>query len=145
MTKQTFKGIREGDKRVFTKVITERDIETFARATGDFNPIHLDSEFAERTVFRGKIAHGVLTAGLISATLSRFPGVIVYLSQTLHFLRPVRPGDKIEALAEVLDKIDERNELKLRTICRNQRDEIVLDGEARIKVLEAESISRDAR
>jgi len=129
--------ITQGEKRTFAKVITEQDIETFARVTGDFNPIHLDSEFAERTIFGGRIAHGCLTAGLISATLSKFPGVIVYLSQTLHFLRPVRPGDRIEVLAEVLDRIDERSELRLRTVCKNQRDEVVLDGEARIRVLEA--------
>jgi 3-hydroxybutyryl-CoA dehydratase len=142
--KPAFDEIKEGDRRSSARVITHHDIEMFATITGDFNPIHLDDEFARGTVFKGKIAHGILTAGLISAALSKFPGVIVYLSQSLSFRKPVRPGDRIEATAEVVEKIPEHSALKLTTVCQNQRNEIVLSGEARVKVLEAEAFgSRD--
>lgn len=144
MKKQSFEAVKEGDKRVFSKVITERDIEAFAAVTGDFNPIHLDGNFARRTIFRGKIAHGLLVGGLISTALTKFPGVIVYISQTLDFLKPVRVGDKIEALAEVLGKIDERSELRLKTICKNQRGETVVNGEARIKILEVKDSGEES-
>ena len=133
-----FDRIKQGDTRNFSKVITEQDIEAFAHISGDHNPIHVDSEFAARTVFKGRIVPGILTAGLISATLSRFPGVIIYLSQNLYFRKPVRIGDKIEASSEVIKKGDERRELILRTICKNQKDEIVAEGEAVVKVLEVE-------
>ncbi len=136
MKKQGFEAVREGDKRAFSKVITDSDIKVFAEITGDFNPLHLDDNFAQRTIFRGKIAHGILIGGLISAALTKFPGVIVYLSQTLNFLKPVRVGDKIEASAQVMEKINERNELRLKTVCMNQFTEIVVSGEARIKILE---------
>lgn len=130
--------IKEGDRRTFSKTITEQDIGNFATLTGDFNPIHLDDDFAGKTMFKGKIAHGILIAGLISAALSKFPGGIIYLSQNLRFPKPVRPGEVIEATAEVLEKVEERSELKLQTTCRNQRDEIVVEGEAQIMVLELE-------
>lgn len=131
-----FEGIRLGDRATYSRAVTDRDIEMFATATGDHNPIHLDSNFARGTIFKGRIAHGILTAGLVSAALSRLPGIVVYLSQSLSFLRPVRPGDNIEASAEVVEKISERSELRLRTVCTNQAGEIVLTGEARVKVLE---------
>lgn len=140
MTKQAFQAIKRGDKKTFCKRITEQDIEAFAGLTGDTNAIHLSDELAKRTVFKGRIAHGILSAGLISAALSKFPGLIIYLSQNLRFMRPVRPGEMIEATAEVLEKIDERGELKLKTICRNKRGQIVIDGEAEVMVLELEEV-----
>ena len=133
---QAFEKIREGDRKTFSKVVTDHDIEVFAAITGDPNPIHLNDDFAKRTIFKGKIAHGILTAGLISAALSEFPGIIIYRSQSLSFRKPVRPGDTIEATAEVAEKIHERNELRLETTCRNQQGEVVIDGEARVRVLE---------
>lgn len=75
--------VKEGDEIYLSKVITEQDIETFAEITGDFNPIHLNEEIAKGTVFKGRVAHGMLVAGLISAVLSELPGVVVYISQTL--------------------------------------------------------------
>jgi 3-hydroxybutyryl-CoA dehydratase len=135
---QALLKIKEGDKRTLSKTITEQDMRDFATLTGDFNPIHLDDKFAEKTMFKGKIAHGILIAGLISAALSKFPGVIIYLSQNLRFPKPVRAGEVIEATAEVMEKVEERSELKLKTTCRNQRDEIVVEGEAQIMVLELE-------
>jgi 3-hydroxybutyryl-CoA dehydratase len=136
LKKQAFKEIRIGDKRTFSKVITEDDVKTFAAITGDSAPIHLDDRFARRTIFRSRITHGMFVAGLISAALSRFPGIIIYLSQSLRFLKPVRMEDRIEAVAEVLEKIDERSELRLKTVCINERNEIVVEGEARVMVME---------
>lgn len=139
MTEKLIIGtIGEGDERCFSKVITVEDIEAFAKVTGDFNPIHMDSRFAQKTIFGDRIAHGILSVGLISAALSKFPGVIVYLAQDIRFLRPVRPGDEIKAIATVLEKVVAHSELKLKTVCYNQRHEMVVDGEARVKVLEAD-------
>ncbi len=133
-----FEGIREGEERTFSKVITDRDIEAFAAVTGDVNPIHLDEEMAARTIFKGRIAHGLLTGGLISAAVSRFPGVVIYLSQTLSFRKPVRPGDTIEATARVAEKMEQHDEMRLETACTNQRGELVVAGEARVRVLETQ-------
>jgi len=136
LKRQAFEEIKIGDKRTLSKVITENDVKMFAAITGDSAPIHLDDEFARRTIFRSRITHGMFVAGLISAALSRFPGIIIYLSQSLRFLKPVRMADTIEAIAEVLEKIDERSELRLKTLCTNERNEIVVEGEARVMVVE---------
>lgn len=135
MKEHAFSSINKGDVRVFRRRIDEGLITMFSVVTGDVNPLHLDDEFAGQTLFGGRIAHGMFTASLISAALSTFPGVVVYLSQNLRFVKPVRPGDEIEALATVIEKWEERNELQLQTLCKNQKDEIVLEGEARIRIL----------
>ncbi|MDR7522759.1 MAG: MaoC family dehydratase [Armatimonadota bacterium] len=114
------------------KTIAEEDIQAFARLTGDYNPLHTDEAFARTTRFGGRIAHGMLTAGLISAVLGMHlpgPGGI-YVSQSLHFRRPVRAGDHITAAAEVVAFDASRRRLTIRTTCTNQRGEVVLDGEA---------------
>jgi len=90
MEKQNFETIEVGTKEVASRIITQQDVETFARITGDYNPLHLEKDFADRTIFKGRIVHGMLVASLISAALSRFDGVVVYLSQSLSFLKPVR-------------------------------------------------------
>lgn len=136
MKGQAFQEIKEGDIRTFSKTITEQDLEVFARVTGDFNPIHIDDNFAKRTIFKGRVAHGVLIAGLISAAISKLPGVVIYQSQNLLFLKPVRVGDTIEAVVEILGKVKERGELKAKTSCKNQRGEMVVDGEAKIRISE---------
>ncbi|MGE5700370.1 MAG: MaoC family dehydratase [Deltaproteobacteria bacterium] len=120
-----------GDAAEMTKVITEEDIFLFAGITGDRNPIHISKEFAARSMFGERIAHGILTAGLISAVIGmKLPGPgCLYLSQTLNFLAPVKIGDEITARAEVAEMISEKR-MRLRTRCFNQRNETVLDGEA---------------
>jgi len=137
--KQNFEAIEVGAKEVVSRIITQQDVETFARITGDYNPLHLEEDFADRTIFKGRIVHGMLVASLISAALSRFYGVVVYLSQSLSFLKPVRAGDRIEATVEVVEKIEKRRRLRLRTVCKNQEGEVIIDGEAKVKILEAES------
>ncbi len=115
-----------------TKTITEQDIEYFARASGDTNPVHLDDAYAARTIFKRRIAHGMLTAGLISAVLANdLPGPgTIYLSQTLQFKAPVYPGDEITATVELTAYRPDKRIATFRTVCTNQDDRIVLEGEA---------------
>jgi len=125
-----------GQKATWTKTITEADVYAFAGITGDFNPLHVDREYAAGTRFKERIAHGILTAGLVSAVLGmRLPGPGgIFMRQTLTFLRPVRFGDTITAQAEVLHWDAGRRILTLRTTCANQRGETVLEGEATLLV-----------
>ena len=139
MKKQNFEVIEVGTKKVASRILTQQDVETFAQISGDYNPLHLEKDFADRTIFKGRIVHGMLVAGLISAALSKFDGVIVYLSQSLTFLKPVRAGDRIEATVEVVEKIEGRRRLRLRTVCKNQKGEVIIDGEAKVKIMEAEN------
>jgi 3-hydroxybutyryl-CoA dehydratase len=121
-----------GRRAEVTKTITDDDVRTFARLTGDFNPLHVDDAYAAASRFGRRIAHGMLTAGLVSAVLGMHlpgPGGI-YLTQSLKFARPVYPGDTITALAEVIAFDAERRRLRVKTLCTNQRGEPVLEGEA---------------
>lgn len=120
-----------GESAEMAKVITEEDIFLFAGITGDRNPLHISKEYAAKTRFGERIAHGILTAGLVSAVIGmKLPGPgCLYVSQTLNFLLPVRIGDEITARVEVAEVISEKR-LRLRTQCFNQRKELVLDGEA---------------
>lgn len=123
-----------GDSAEITKIIEQADIDAFADVTGDHNPIHVDEEFAKTTRFGRRIAHGMLTASLISSVLAnKLPGEgSVYLGQTLQFVAPVFPGDKITARVTVKEIREDKPILKLDTICINQRDEIVIRGEATV-------------
>lgn len=122
--------LKIGDSAQISKTITEFDIELFARATGDFNPIHLDQTYAERTMFKGRIAHGLLSVGLLSTILGNIlPGHgTIYLSQEVKFLAPVKIGDTITARVEVIELIPGKNRAKFRTSCLNQDGKIVVDG-----------------
>ena len=123
-----------GDSAEITKTIEQADIHAFAEVTGDHNPVHVDETFAQTTRFGRTIAHGMLTASLISAVLAnQLPGPgSVYLGQTLKFVAPVFPGDQITARVIVKEIRDDKPIVKLETICLNQRDEIVIRGEATI-------------
>ena len=126
-----------GQKASSVKTVTESDVVSFAEATGDFNPIHLDDEYAKKTMFKERIAHGMLSAGYISAVIgNRLPGPgNIYMSQSLKFLAPVRFGDKITTTVEVTDIIHEKRRVVLRTTCTNQDGTVVVDGEALVKML----------
>ncbi|HYV09545.1 MAG TPA: MaoC family dehydratase [Pyrinomonadaceae bacterium] len=123
-----------GDSAEITRTIEQADIDAFAAVTGDHNPVHVDEEFAKTTRFRRRIAHGMLTASLISAVLANhLPGEgSVYLGQTLQFLAPVFPGDEITARVTVLEIREDKPIVKLETVCVNQREEMVLRGEATV-------------
>ena len=125
-----------GDSAEITKTIEQADIDAFANVTGDHNPVHVDEEFAKTTRFGRRIAHGMLTASLISAVLAnKLPGEgSVYLGQTLQFVAPVFPGDEITARVTVREIREDKPILKLETVCVNQRDEIVIRGEATVLV-----------
>ena len=124
--------LKVGDSAQISKTITETDINDFARVTGDFNPVHLDQTYAEKTTFKGRIAHGLLSVGILSTVLGNIlPGHgTIYLSQEVKFLAPVRIGDIITARVEVVELILEKNRAKFKTTCTNQNGEIVVDGTA---------------
>ena len=128
----TIESIAVGDSAQITRRVTDGDIAEFVDAVGDHNPVHADREYAASTVFKEPIAPGIWTAGLISAVIgTRLPGPgAIYLSQDLKFLKPVKAGDSISARVEVLEVHRERNRIRLRTVCTNQRAEDVLTGEA---------------
>lgn len=121
-----------GDSAQLSKTVKDEDIRMFAEVTGDKNPLHLDDEFASKTIFKRRIAHGILTAALISSVIgNRLPGNgTIYLSQTLNFLAPVYVGDEITAKVEVLQVLKEGKRLRLKTQVINQNGTVVVDGEA---------------
>ena len=124
-----------GHKVSFTKTVSDGDLRSFAEVSGDNQPLHLDDTFGQRTRFGKRIAHGMLSAGFISAVLGTrlYPaGIVIYLSQTLQFRRPVAVGDTITAEAEVLSADAKKNILTLRTDCTNQDGEVVTRGEATV-------------
>lgn len=133
-------GIGVGDRVQFTKTLSEADVRRFAAASGDTNPVHLDERWAEQTRFEGRIVHGTLASGLISAALSRLPGGVIYLSQDLEFQAPVRIGDRLAAVAEVVEDLGE-GRLRLRTtVERPDDDTVVIDGEAVILIVDVSHI-----
>jgi acyl dehydratase/CBS domain-containing protein len=121
-------GVDIGDVVRFSKQLDDGDVRAFARASGDENPLHLDDTYAETTRFGGRIAHGVLTLGVVSAALSRLPGLVVYLSQSVRFVAPVDVGDRVAAVCEVVEALG-GGRYRLRTVVRDS-EETVVDGEA---------------
>lgn len=120
-----------GMTRHLTKMVTDRDIELFAEVSTDRNPVHLDDDYARDTIFEGRIAHGMLTAGLISAVIGeQLPGHgTVYLGQSLKFMAPVRPGDLVRAEVTVLSIDHAKRRVTLETHCSVGKT-VVLKGEA---------------
>jgi 3-hydroxybutyryl-CoA dehydratase len=123
--------IRVGQAAQVSKEITDADLTLFAAVTGDFNPVHFDPIYAAGTSFKERIAHGMISAGLISGVIGmKLPGPgTIYLQQTLHFLAPVKVGDVVTASVEVTDLL-EKHRVRLKTKCVNQNGAVVLDGEA---------------
>lgn len=128
----TIEQVAVGRTEEFTKTISESDVYGFAGITGDFNPVHVDQVAAEASMFGERIAHGMLTAALISTVIGmKLPGPgCIYLSQSLRFKAPVRFGDTITARAEVAEVLTEKNRLRLTTRCVNQKGEVVAEGES---------------
>lgn len=127
-----YDDIKIGDTVSFTKTITQADVTLYAGISGDFNPVHMSKTFGEGSMFKSRIAHGMLTAGLISAAIGTgLPGIgTIYLSQSLTFKAPVLFDDTITATVEVIAKNDAKHRLTLHTYCTNQDGIVVLDGEA---------------
>jgi len=140
-----FEDLSVGMTETLSKTISSADVVGFAQLTGDRNPIHLSEHFAAKTSFGSRIAHGLYTAGLISAVLgTRLPGPgAVYVSQTLNFRAPVRIGDTVEVTVTVAELIPERLRARLTCTCR-VGEEVVLEGEALVKVPSATKSTRPA-
>lgn len=127
-----FSALKVGDKASMAKTVSEHDVYTFAGVTGDFNPVHIDTEFAKKTMFKERIAHGMLGAGFISAVLgTALPGAnTIYMGQELSFKAPVKIGDTVTATVEVIELIPEKNRVICRTTVTNQDGVLVIDGKA---------------
>ena len=130
----TIDQLTVGQSASFSKTISEHDIYEFAGITGDLNPAHINEEYARNTHFRGRIAHGILSAGLISAAIAmQLPGPgSIHLGQTLKFTAPVRIGDTITATVTITELNTGKNRVKLHTVCTNQEGAVVIDGEASV-------------
>ena len=130
-----FEDMSVGMTAIYSKTVKSSDVVGFAEITGDRNPIHLSEHFAANTPFKGRIAHGLYTASLISAVIgTQLPGPgAIYVSQTLRFLAPVKIGDTIDAIVEVAELNEERQRVALPCICK-VAGIVVLEGEAVVKV-----------
>ena len=130
----TIQELKVGDSASMAKTISESDVYLFAGITGDLNPAHTDEVSASQTPFGGRIAHGILSAGLISAVLGmRLPGPgTIYLGQELKFTKPVRFGDTVTATCTVTEILAEKNIVKLDTTCTNQNGDVVIKGMATV-------------
>jgi 3-hydroxybutyryl-CoA dehydratase len=126
-----FEDLQPGMSATFAKTITEADILMFACASGDINAMHINEQFAQTTPFKGRIAHGMLTASIISATIAgRLPGPgTIYLGQNLRFKAPVRPGDTVQAEVTIKELLHEKRRVVLSTVCTVGR-KIVIEGDA---------------
>ena len=132
-------GVDVGYKTTHVKTISEKDIELFAEVSGDYNPVHMDEEYAKKTLFGGRIAHGVIPIGLLSAAGSKLPGLVILLSHSSRFLKPVRIGDTITAIAEVIEARKDKGIVTLKNTCVNQNGETVVEGETTVRLFEAPS------
>jgi len=132
-----FSELKVGDIGEVTKTITEEDVRKFIEICGDVNPIHVDDEFTSKTPLKTKIVHGILTSSLISTSVgTKVPGPgSVWLDQSLKFLKPVRINDIITAISEIIVKIEDRRQVIVRTTCKNQNGEVVIEGVGTHKIL----------
>lgn len=131
----TMQEIKMGDSASFTKTHPpEADITLFAGYSGDFNPAHINAVEADKSMFHGRIAHGMLSAGFISAVLGmQLPGPgTIYMGQELRFVKPVHIGDTVTATATVVERNEEKNRLKLETVVTNQNGDAVITGFATV-------------
>lgn len=128
---RTIDQLAIGESASIERSFSQDDIDAFARISGDDNPAHVDAAWAEASIFGGRVAHGVLTAGLVSAVLgTKLPGPgTIYMSQSLKWLAPVKPGDVLTATATVTEIIPAKNRVVLETVVRRGED-VVLTGEA---------------
>lgn len=133
LTNTPYEALEVGQQATYSKTVGEKDIQLFAAMSGDRNPVHLDAEFAAGTMFKERIAHGMFSGALISAAVAcTLPGPgTIYLGQTMKFTRPVKFGDTLTVQLEILEKLP-KFRVRIGTRVVNQRDEIVVDGEAEI-------------
>jgi 3-hydroxybutyryl-CoA dehydratase len=133
MIKRKFEDIQIGEKVSFGKTLTEADVFAFAGITADFNPIHVNAEFAKNSFFGKRVAHGMLTASLINQTLTNLGGLgTIHLTQTVKFMAPVFIGDTVTVASEVASKDPGKNRMTVKSTVTNQEGKTVLEGEALI-------------
>ena len=132
-------GVDIGYKTTHMKTITEADIVQFAGVSGDYNPIHMNEEYAKKTFFGGRVAHGVIAIALLSAAMAKLPGLVILLSHSSRFLKPVRIGDTITAVAEVVEARKDKGIVTLKNTCVNQNGEVTVEGETVVRLYEAPS------
>ena len=132
MKGKTISELCVGQSARLTKTVSESDVYLYAGITGDFNPAHIDQAYAQDTVFKGRIAHGMLLGGFISAVLgTQLPGPgTIYMQQILNFKAPVAFGDTVTASVEVMEINTDEKRVRLKTVCTNQEGIVVFDGEA---------------
>jgi 3-hydroxybutyryl-CoA dehydratase len=127
--RRNYEDIKTGDRTAFGKTISEADIFAFCGITGDFNPIHVDEVFARQSRWQGRIAHGMLVAGMVTQTLSALLGDgAVHVSQEVSFKAPVRIGDTITVVSEVTEKIEDRRRVLVSSVWTNQDGVTVITG-----------------
>ena len=132
MIGKTIEELKVGDTARFSKTISESDVYLFAGITGDLNPAHVNEDYAKDTFFKTRIAHGMLSASLISTVIGTIlpgPGT-VYMRQEVSFLAPVKFGDTVTAIVEVVEIMADKKRVRLKTFCINQEKTTVVDGEA---------------
>src|SRR5690349_24900282 len=131
---RTFDEINIGDSAKLTRTLTEKDIQVFAIMSGDINPAHVDAEYAKSDMFEKIIGHGMWGGALISTVLgTELPGPgTIYIGQTLRFKKPVGIGDTLKITVTALEKKPEKNRIIFSCECRNQKDEVVIDGQAEV-------------
>lgn len=122
-----------GDSVTFSKTLSDADVRAFARASGDTSRLHLDSAYAKNSRFGERIVHGTLVLGVVSAALARLPGLTIYISQDVSYLRPVPVGERVTSTCEVVEDVGD-DRYRLTTVVTDEGDEVVVDGEAVVLV-----------
>lgn len=133
VTNTPYEALEVGQTASYSKIVEERHIQLFAEMSGDRNPVHLDAEFAAKSMFKDRIAHGMFSGALISAAVAcELPGPgTIYLGQQMTFQKPVKIGDTLTVRLEILEKLP-KFRVRIATRVFNQNDELVVDGEAEI-------------
>ncbi len=129
-------GVDVGYKVSQAKTITDADIVMFAGVSCDVNPVHINEEYAKKTMFGGRIAHGVIAIALLSAAMAKLPGVVILIQHSSKFLKPVRIGDTITAVAEATAVRKDKGIVTLKNTCTNQKGEVVVEGETLVRLFE---------
>jgi len=132
-------GVDIGTRVSHKKTVTEADIMMFANVSGDFNPVHVSDEYARKTFFGSRIAHGIIPLGFLSAAMAKLPGLVIFLGASNKFLAPVRIGDTITATGEVIGVRKDKGIITLKTSCTNQKGETVVEGEWTVRLYQAPS------
>ncbi|MBF7141493.1 MULTISPECIES: MaoC family dehydratase [Pseudomonas] len=132
-TNTPYEALEIGQTASYSRTVTEREIQLFAELSGDRNPVHLDADYAAKTLFKERIAHGMITGALISAAVAcELPGPgTIYLGQQMTFQKPVKIGDTLTVRLEILEKLP-KFKVRIATRVFNQHEELVVDGEADI-------------